>query len=186
MKDRNPEAANEMYHDLSNRLAVTEEQLVALQNRNAANEQSVIDLQDRLDSLLESQANPTASVNEEVAMAVRKLVHITEALAQATGTESTPTTNSVGDSVALTLHWQDDTLDTSMGSLVQAANAFLKSVYPGVLKFVLELTSTLDCILVIHITANEEIRKERETSASERLAVSWKRTFVGCRWSRLI
>ncbi|KAG0598864.1 hypothetical protein M758_12G106800 [Ceratodon purpureus] len=171
VKDRDLEAANEMCHDLSRKLAVAEEQLVVLQNKNAANEQSVIDLQDRLDSLLEKQANPRESVDEEVAITVRKLVHITEALAQATGTESTPITTAVGDSIALSLHWKDDMLDTSMGNLVQAANAFLESGYPGVLKFVLELTATLDCILVIHITANEEVRKECETSAAERLAV---------------
>ena len=178
-KDRDLEAANEMCRDLSTKLAVAEEQLTALQNRNAANEQAVIGLQDRLDSLLDSQSNPeegsrSTCVDKEVAMAVRKLLHITEALAQATRTESTPTTSTVGDgdSMALSLHWQDATLDAAMSSLVQAANLFLEDGYPGVLKLLLEFTAALDCVLVLHITTNEEARKESEELAGERLAVS--------------
>jgi chromosome segregation ATPase len=176
-KDRDLEAANQMCHELSKKVAVAEEQLLILQTKNAANEQSVLDLQYQLDSLLESQAQRSES-DGELALAVQKLIHIAEALAQATGTESATatldhheTSPSMSNSVVLSLHWQDPTLATSMNNLVPAANAFLQTG-ADVLKFFLELTTTLDCILIIHIAANEELRKDRHRSAEERLAVS--------------
>lgn len=174
---RDLEAANQMCHDLSSKLAVAEEQLVLLQTKNSANEQSVVDLQHQLDSLLESQARRRES-DGELTAAVQKLVHITEALAQATGTESTAailnhheTVPSMSNSIELSLHWQDPTLDSLMSSLVLAANTFYQTGADA-LKFFVELTTTLDCILIIHITAKEELQKDRDASAEERLAVS--------------
>ena len=176
-KDRDLETANRMCHELSTKLAVAEEQLVFLQTTNAVNEQSVIDLQHRLDSLLEIQARRSGS-DDDLTLAFQKLVYITEALAQATGTESRAATldhhetrNSMSNSIVLSLHWQDPTLDTSMSSLVLAANSILQNG-ADVWKFFLELTTTLDCILIIHIAATEELRKDRDASAEERLAVS--------------
>ncbi|KAG0584561.1 hypothetical protein KC19_3G218000 [Ceratodon purpureus] len=177
-KDKDLEAANQMCDELKTKLVVAEEQLVSLQSKNAATEQSVIDLQYRLDSLMESQAQQRSENDRELALAVKKLIHITEALAQATGTESTATrldhhktSLSTNNPIVLSLQWQDPTLDTSMNSLVLAANTFLQTG-ADVLKFFLELTTTLDCILIIHIAANEELRNDRDASAEERLAVS--------------
>lgn len=178
-KDRDLEAANQMCHELSAKLAVAEEQLVFLQSKNTANEQSVIDLQGRVDSLLESQAL-SRKCDEELASAVQKLVHITIAFAQATGTEFAPTStseqhesspSSMSKPIVASLHWQDRTLDTSMSSLVLSANAFLQTG-ADVFKFVLELTTTLDYILVLHGATLEELRKDRDISAEKQLAKS--------------
>lgn len=179
VKDRDLEAANQICHELSAKLAVAEEELVFLQSKNTANEQLVIDLQDRMDSLLESQAH-SRKCDGELAFAVQKLVHFTRAFAQATGSEPAPTAtseqdepspSSMSNSIVMPLHWQDPLLDTSMSSLVLSANAFLQTG-ADVLKFVLELTTTLDYILGLHGATLEELRKDRDTSARERLALS--------------
>ena len=143
-KDTDLEAANQISHNLSQKLTLAEDQLLTLQTRNAANEHSVIELQDRLDSLLESKI---AADDPEVVMAIQRLVHITEALAQATGTESSPAAASDG-SITVSIHWQDAGLEASMGRLVQAANGLVESgtCYPGVLELVLGLAVVLDCV----------------------------------------
>jgi chromosome segregation ATPase len=165
-KDTDLEAANQISHNLSQKLTLAEDHLLTLQTRNAANEHSVIELQDRLDSLLESKI---AADDPEVVMAIQRLVHITEALAQATGTESSPAAASDG-SIAVSIHWQDAGLEASMGRLVQAANGLVESgtCYPGVLELVLGLAVVLDCILVMHV----EVGKERDALVGGRLAVA--------------
>lgn len=177
-KDKDLEAANQMCHKLSAKLAVAEEQLVFLQSKNTANEKSVVDLQDRVDALLESQAR-SRKCDEELALAVQKLVHIAKAFAQATGTEPCPTAtseqheprpSSMSNSIVPSLHWQDHRLDASMTSLVLSANAFLQTG-ADVLNFVLELTTTLDYIMELHGATLEELRRDRDTSARERLAI---------------
>jgi len=179
VKDRDLEAANQMCHELRAKLAVAEKQLVFLQSKNTANERLVIDLQERVDSLLESQAQ-SRKCDGELAFAVQKLVHITLAFAQATGTESVPTATAeqhepspspMSNSIVMSLRWQDPTLDTLMSSLVLSANAFFQTG-ADILKFALELTSALNYIFELHSARHEELRKVRDTSTSEQLAMS--------------
>ena len=112
-------------------------------------------------------------------MAVRKVVHICESLAQATGSEFFPSAASLGQSeisisprsISMSIHWQDLELESSMGSLVQAANKFLQSE-TNIIDFVLELAFTLDCIMTVCRTEFQALRKESDTARSERQAVS--------------
>ncbi|XP_073386525.1 uncharacterized protein [Physcomitrium patens] len=182
LRDRELEAANQMCQELGEKLSVAEGQLAFLQSRNTANEQLVIGLQAKLDSLLERRANSeggtAVSGNGEIAMALRKLVHIIEALAQATEIESTPitsrhhdATNASETSILLSVRWHDEMVDSSMRSLLRATNGYLESG-GDILKLLLELTATLDCILTFHISANEKEQRERDSSASERLAIT--------------
>nr|XP_024362653.1 filament-like plant protein 4 isoform X3 [Physcomitrium patens] len=176
IKDKDLEAANQMCHELRTKLAAVEEQLEILQTRDATHKQLVVDLQVQLDSLLENQEQKRESAvgDGELAVAIQKLVHITEALALEGGTESASTKaehHDTSNSIELSLHWKGSTLKNSMSSLIEAATGFLENG-SDVLKFVVELTTTLDCILIVHITAFEELRKDRDQSARERLVIS--------------
>ncbi|KAG0611288.1 hypothetical protein M758_7G129000 [Ceratodon purpureus] len=100
-----------------------------------------------------SDAESKAStIHSELAVAVRKIVHIVEAFAQATGSDYRTLVSNQPDvassEVLLQFEWENLALDNMMRNLAHVSNRFLQGKY-DLIDFVTELGTALDSILAL-------------------------------------
>jgi hypothetical protein len=93
-----------------------------------------------------------STVHSELAVAVRKIMHIVEAFAQATGSDYGALTSNepemAAGEVALQFEWENLALDNMMRNLTHVSNRFLQGKY-DLIDFVTELGTALDFILAL-------------------------------------
>ncbi|XP_024397596.1 uncharacterized protein [Physcomitrium patens] len=116
-----------------------------------------------------SDAESKAStVHSELAVAVCKILHIVEALAQATGNEHSPLNSNHSDvtvgEIWLQFEWENMALDNTMRNLAHVSNRFLQGKY-DLIDFVTELGTALDSIMALK--SNEGARHRGEESNEE-------------------
>lgn len=121
-------------------------------------------------------------MHSELAVAVRKIIHIVEAFAQASGSDC-HTLNSnqpevASTEVSLQIEWEDLALDNMMRNLAHVSNKFLQGKY-DLIDFVTELGTALDAVLALKPPeAARHANSERDnvlTSAQQELTTELER-----------
>ena len=129
-------------------------------------------------------------MHSELAVAVRKIIHIVEAFAQATGSDYGTLTSNQPDvasgEVSLQFEWESLALDNMMRNLAHVSNRFLQGKY-DLIDFVTELGTALDSILALKpfeaarnatseindvlTSAQQELKTELERLKSEKAEI---------------